>query len=158
MKTWQRRFLEVSLLLCMLFSIFMGYVLYLIAESIAFWNPELAHMQWFVYFLCCGAIACVLVGLAMGYILVLRSAKESIFTKRTVQYLQRMGHAFLGAVLCSLTIMFYSFTQVGTDLGMPGMPLYVMILVFFTAANVFYFISYLFREAVSIREENEGTV
>ena len=147
--------LELSLAVSMLFCFLLFGLTYRLSVSYAANSPQIAYMQYPILSLCYINIIAVIVALLMGLFLVHRSNSHNIFERRTTKMLNTMGNCFMVSFIAVLLIFVYAFVNIQWEIGLVSTYLFVVMLITFLGANVFYFIAYMFGKAVAYREGNE---
>ena len=155
MKKFNQILTVISLIAGIAINALMFLIFYLFSEIEAFYNPEIAYMQYpmlgLVYLMLSGFLAALVIAL----ILVLKSRGESIFKQKTVRALRWMGHAFLFSFLA---IYLYSYSQLASGMGLIGAYIILALAMCFVAMNVIYFLANLFERAVFYKEESDMLV
>ena len=155
MKKFNQILTVISLIAGIAINALMFFIFYLFSENYAFYNPEIAYMQYpmlgLVYLMLSGFLAALVIAL----ILVLKSRGESIFKQKTVRALRWMGHAFLFSFFSCLAIYLYSYSQLASGMGLIGAYIILALAMCFVAMNVIYFLANLFERAVFYKEESD---
>ncbi len=152
------KFIGAGLVFVALLLSLMFYLVRFVSLSFAQENPDIAYMRLPILLLVYLMLLMLIAAILIAAYLLFKSTSENIFSIRSVQGLYRMGHCFSIASIANFSIIIYSFSQLGEEVGILGVYLIAACAVVLIATMVMYFIANLFKRAVEFKEENEMTV
>lgn len=156
MKKFRVMLVEISLLILIASLLILAYKLVNISGMVSSLYPEFSNMRYPLLILLEFVFLVTVLALIFGFSCLILYKKDCIFDKRMYRGLQNIGLSFIAGIFLMILIIFY--TNLNLSASITNVFIYFGIFIYLIISQIFFILSDLVSEGISLKEENDLTI